>query len=328
MPTATSTPPGAPVLSFGEILIDFIATDQVASLAEANTFVARNGGAPANVAVALARLGVPSAYCGVVGDDAFGNRLIAGLKAEEVDASRVRTTDLATSIAFAWKNELGDGRFWLRREADVTLSPADIDRAGIPGVAAVVVGSVSLATEPSRSAIHHAVNVAATQGVPVCFDVNLRPTLWPDLSEALHACRPVIEQATLLKLSLDDARSLFDGADDPDEVVRLLDQLGGTPRIVITDGERGAWFRTAGAALQFVPGLRVAAVEPTGAGDAFLAGLIRRLRQRDWLPPEEVDIRYAAAAGALATLREGAWDGLPTRAELDAFLASTATAGQ
>lgn len=328
MPTATPPSSEAPVLSIGEILIDFIATEQVASLADANVFVARNGGAPANVAVALARLSVPAAYCGVVGNDAFGSRLIDGLASAGVDASRVRSADLATTIAFAWKNDRGDGQFWLRREADATLSPEDVDQAGIADVAAVVVGSVSLAAEPSRAAIHHAVDLAATAGVPVCFDVNLRPTLWDDPAEALPACRPVIERATLLKLSLDDARGLFDGVDDPDEVGRLLDQFGGTPHLVITDGERGAWFRSPGRALQFVPALRVAAVEPTGAGDAFLAALISRLRHREWAAPNTTDIAYAAAAGALATLREGAWDGLPTAAELDAFLAHHASDGR
>ncbi len=328
MPTATPSTSEPSVLSIGEILIDFIATEQVASLAEANSFVARNGGAPANVAVALARLGLPSAFCGVVGNDAFGSRLLSGLEAEQVDPTRVRIDDLPTTVAFAWKNELGDGRFWLRRDADATLNPDDVDRANIPVVGAVIVGSVSLATEPSRTAIHHAVEVAAAQSIPVCFDVNLRPTLWPDLSEALPACRSVIERATLLKLSLDDARGLFDGADDPDDVTRLLDELGGTPHLVITDGERGAWFRASGGSLQYVPALRVKAVEPTGAGDAFLAALISRLRQREWSAPMEADIQYAAAAGALATLREGAWDGLPTAAELDAFLQSPTSGGQ
>lgn len=328
MPTATPSPFAPPVLSLGEILIDFIATEQVTSLADADTFVARNGGAPANVAVALARLGVPSAYCGVVGADAFGDRLVKGLESEHVDASRVRVTDLATTIAFAWKDARGDGHFWLRREADTTLNPDDVDQAGISGVSAVVVGSVSLAAEPSRSAIHHAVKRAAEAEVPICFDVNLRPTLWHNLAEALPACRPVIERATLLKLSLDDAWGLFDGVDDPDEVLGLLDQFGGSPHVVVTDGERGAWFRAAGQPLQFVPSLRVAAVEPTGAGDAFLAALISRLRLRDWSPPDEADIQYAAAAGALATLREGAWDGLPTADELDAFLISNAKDGQ
>lgn len=324
MTTATPPPPEAPVLSLGEILIDFISTEQVVSLAEANAFVARNGGAPANVAVALARLGVPSAYCGVVGDDAFGSRLVDGLRAEKVDVSRVRTSDLATTIAFAWKNELGDGRFWLRRDADATLSPEDIDQAGINGLAAIVVGSVSLAAEPSRSAIHHAVRLAAASDIPVCFDVNLRPTLWSDLAMALPACRPVIEHATLLKLSLDDARGLFDGADDPEVVARLLAELGGTAHLVITDGERGAWFRDGEGTLRHLPAVRVTAVEPTGAGDAFLAALISRMRQQGWAAPNEPDVRYAAAAGALATLREGAWDGLPTASELNAFLANSA----
>ena len=96
------TSPQRPVLSIGETLIDIIATDGAPSLVEAREFVARAGGAPANVAVALARLGVASAFCGVVGADPLGERLIAELRAERVDVSRLRQTDAApTTIAFA-----------------------------------------------------------------------------------------------------------------------------------------------------------------------------------------------------------------------------------
>ena len=323
MPTDRSQHSASPVLCLGEALIDIIATERVNSLEDANSFVARNGGAPANVAVALSRLDVPSAFCGAVGDDAFGRRIIDGLDQEHVDTSRMSRRETATTIAFAWKDERGDGQFWLLRNADSTLTPQEVDAVGIADAAAIVVGSVALAADPSRSAIHHAVHLATAAKVPVCFDVNLRPTLWRDLGAARTACLPVQRSATLLKLSLDDARGLFDGLDDPEEIVRRLDQSASSPIIVITDGERGCWYRTAANGVRFVPAIQVSAVEPTGAGDAFMAALIRRLGQRGWSAPADADIRYAAAAGALATLRPGAWDGLPRTAELDDFVRRT-----
>ena len=103
---------GGPALSIGETLIDLIAADGSTQLQDVNQFVARPGGAPANAAVGLARLGVPSAFCGVVGADPFGDRLRSTLAAAGVDVSRLRATDEAdTTIAFAWKDARGDGHF-------------------------------------------------------------------------------------------------------------------------------------------------------------------------------------------------------------------------
>ena len=334
-----------PVLSLGETLIDLIVADGAPRLEDASAFAARPGGAPANVAVALARLGVPSAFGGVVGADPFGTRLRATLEGEGVDVSRLRATDTAdTSLAFAWKDARGDGHFRLLRMADRLLSPVDVEAARLFETAALVVGSVALAAEPSRAAVTRAVELATVAAIPVCFDVNLRPTLWPDLAVAREACAPILAHATLLKLSLDDARHLFGAADDPVTTVERLrstpdvvnDEAGLSGRspahhrrvVVLTDGDRGCWYAPrvdeAGSRsdvpVRYVRAFQVEAVEPTGAGDAFTAGLISRLISRGWSAPEEDDIRYAAAAGALATTRPGAMDGLPTAAELDAFL--------
>lgn len=320
------------VLSLGETLIDLIATDGAVRLEDAVSFVARPGGAPANVTVALARLGVASAFGGVVGDDPFGRRLRETLAAERVDVSRLRISgDAATTLAFAWKDGRGDGHFWLLRAADTQLSIEDVDAAGIPRLAALVVGSVALAGEPSRSAIHEAVGRAVAADVPVCFDVNIRPTLWSSLDEARAACEPVLRRATVVKMSLDDTRSLF-GLDDPRAIYhrfrtdrdRLTTGNQDAPVVVLTDGDRGCWFGPVGrdAPLRHVPAFPVDAVEPTGAGDAFTASLIARLLASGWALPTDEDVRYAAAAGALATTRPGALDGLPTAAELNAFLAA------
>src|SRR5918998_446626 len=149
------------ILAIGEILVDFIVSDGATSLEAAETFVARSGGAPANASVALARLGLASAFCGVVGGDQFGSRLQAELAAEGVDTSRLRQIgEDATTLAFAWKDASGDGHFWLLRGADARLSELDANAAGIARLAALVVGSVALSAQPSRSAIERAVGLA------------------------------------------------------------------------------------------------------------------------------------------------------------------------
>src|SRR3954468_1682940 len=131
-----------PVLSIGEVLIDLIAADDATTLEDVGSFVARPGGAPANVAVALSRLGTPSAFCGVVGNDPFGKRLRATLDTNGVDTSRLHNTSEAdTTIAFAWKDERGDGHFRILRMADRLLNVELIEQATIHETAAIVLGS-------------------------------------------------------------------------------------------------------------------------------------------------------------------------------------------
>ena len=308
------------ILAIGEILVDFIVADGATSLEAAETFVARPGGAPANASVALARLGLASAFCGVVGDDQFGARLQAELAAEGVDTSRLRQShEAATTLAFAWKDPSGDGHFWLLRGADARLSEADANVAGVAALDALIVGSVALSAQPARSAIERAVDLARQGGVPVVFDVNLRPTLWSDLASARPACEKVAQRSTLVKLSLDDANGLYGSSVTPDAAIETMLSLGASA-VVLTDGERGCWFGS-GSPATFVPAFRVEAVEPTGAGDAFTAAIIARSLASAWAPLSIEDVRYASAAGALATTRPGAWDGLPNRAQLDEFLA-------
>ena len=307
------------ILAMGEVLVDFIVADGATALDSAESFAARSGGAPANASVAAARLGLASAFCGVVGDDPFGSRLQSELAAEGVDTSRLRQSgEASTTIAFAWKDPGGDGHFWLLRGADALLSEADVASAGITSLGALVVGSVALSAQPSRSAIERAVGLAHQAGIPVVFDVNLRPSLWTDLTSARPACEEVARRSRLVKLSLDDASGLYGRDVTPDAAIETVLSLGPSA-VVLTDGERGCWFNSS-SSVAFVPAFRVQAVEPTGAGDAFTAAIIARSLASDWAPLSSDDVRYAAAAGALATTRPGAWDGLPNRAQLDEFI--------
>jgi fructokinase len=307
------------VLCLGEVLIDMIVSDGSATLEDAGEFVARPGGAPANVAVALRRLNVPSAFCGAVGDDPFGARLRRVLISDEVDTTSLMIVPgQATTLAFAWKDERGDGHFRLVRLADVSLSALAVENAGIPQRAAIIVGSVALTEAGSRAAIYRAVEIAAESGVPVCFDVNMRPSLWASVEQAREACQPVLDRVTILKLSVDDADILF-GQRDPEAIFSAA--AGRVPICRLTVGWRGAWFQSADGTGVHVPAFAVEAVEPTGAGDAFTAAVVSRYLASQRVPTRD-DIIFASAAGAITATRIGAIESLPTRVEIEQFLAN------
>ncbi len=309
------------VLALGEILIDLIA-EGATSLENATSFTPRAGGAPANVAVALARQGVPAAFCGVCGADLFGRKLRAVLRENAVDDSALRADSAEkTTLAFAWKDERGDGHFQLLRLADRQLSVADVEAAGIADRSAIVIGSVALSEEPSRQAIHHAATLAADAGVPVCFDLNIRPSLWSSTAELRAAIEPLWGKTTLLKLSLDDARVLLGAETTSDEVLAWLRELA-IEHVVLTDGARGSWYLADHAIFEFVPAFAIEAVEPTGAGDAFTAGIIGGLIENGWRGTTREIALFASAAGAITAMRTGAIESLPTQAEITAFLAA------
>lgn len=315
--------PNRAVLAIGECLIDLIADDQK-DLPQADRLAIREGGAPANVAVALARLGVPVRLGAVVGHDPFGLRLRDALAGEGVDVSAMRLTrEAATSLALAWTNDRGDGEFQLLRLADRLFSDHDADAARPGEASALVAGSVMLSDTGARRGALAALALAQANNVSVVFDVNLRPTLWPTLAQVRMVIEPFLREAFLIKVSLDDARGVW-GDETPEAAI---ERLSAYPAItaVVTDGRRGVWYRNEHERTRHLPVIDVDVVEPTGAGDAFTAALTSRLLDRGWTSPDDDDVRFAMAAGALATTKAGAWPGLPTRAEIEAFLAAAST---
>jgi fructokinase len=309
-----------PVVCAGEILIDLIAPAGE-TLETATEFAIREGGAPMNAAVALARLGVPVRFCGVTGADGFGARLRALLEQEGVDTTALRAaTSEPTSIAYAWRDACGDGQFQLVRMADRLLAGVDIDRADVTQASALLVGSVALAATPSNGTIVAAVARASAAGVPVVFDVNARPSLWPDADALRRSAEPVLLRTNVLKVSMDDARFLWE-APDPEAVLEICKPYP-ISLVVITDGARGvAVGDPATGDIRHYPVFPVEAVDPTGAGDAFTAALLSRLLASGWLEPDDDDVWFAMAAGALATTRVGALAALPTRDDITRFLA-------
>lgn len=303
----------SPVVAIGECLIDLIAP-RGSDLVTGSTLAIREGGAPANVAVGLARLGVPVQMRTVLGDDPFGQRLHARLATEGIDVSRVTLAPgTPTTIALAWADAAGDGHFRLHRHADRLLSPDEMD---LDDVEAIVVGSVSLCAQPSADAILTAVKTASESGIPVVFDVNVRPGLLP-MEELRMLATAVLTASTVVKVSVDDARHLW-GCTTFDETADVLARFD-PPVAVITDGSRGAMLRV-GQLRVTQAVFPVDAIEPTGAGDAFTSAFVSRMIDRKWHGADAEDLRFAMASGALATTLPGAMDGLPTRDQVIEFL--------
>jgi fructokinase len=314
------------VVCLGEVLIDLVAVDPDAAIQTATTFRKAPGGAPANVAVGVARLGIPSGFIGKVSDDAFGQFLRATLEREGVDVRSVVVDPTArTPLAFVGAAP-GGGRAWIfyhRGLADTTLRWDELDSDLIDGAEVFHFGSVTLAAEPGRSTTLAAARVARDHGRLVSFDPNVRLELWDDGDDALRSIREAMPLADVLKVSSDEIAFLT-GFDDPARAASRLRSAG--PRlVVVTLGAAGTYIQL-GSFEDHVSTPRVAAVDPTGAGDAFVAALLSRLLELPGLvegrdPASLIEaVRFANAAGALATTQLGAIPSLPTAAAVKALL--------
>jgi len=316
----------ADIISLGELLIDFVPTVTGADLASAEAFKKAAGGAPANVAVGLARLGVASALMGKVGDDGFGRFLARTLEEAGVDVAPLRLTDAArTALAFVSLRADGEREFLFYRSpsADMLFAPGDVDEAAIRRAKLLHFGSIGLIGEPSRSGTLHAVAVAKRHGLRVSYDPNLRLPLWPSPDAAREGLRLGLAQAGIVKIGEEEV-SFLTGTEDPIAGARAL-WHDGLELMAVTRGGKGCLWLTGNAEGE-VPGLPVEPVDTTGAGDAFMAGLLAGLLghpPRTPLEPATLDriCLLANAMGAITTTARGAIPSLPGREAVRAFLA-------
>ncbi|MFO7173634.1 MAG: carbohydrate kinase [Bacillota bacterium] len=319
----------AAIWCVGEALIDLVA-DAPGPLRHARAFRPAPGGAPANVAVGVARLGGPARFLGKVGDDEFGHLIRETLAAAGVDVSNLRmTAEARTGLAFVSLREDGERDFLFYRSpaADMLLRPEDLDLSALADGDILCYGTVALAAQPSRDTILGLLETARVRGVTLVCDPNLRLSLWPEPEAALRTAREVLAMAHVAKLSLEEAE-LLTGTSGPDAAAAwLLDQ--GVRLAVVTLGPEGAYFATRGGHRARVPGFPVRAVDTTGAGDGFLAGLLVQLwqRQREGIDLDRLTaadltaaVRFANAVGALVVTAPGAITALPDRAAVESFL--------
>lgn len=316
--------PTLDVVTCGELLIDFVATEVGVTLAQATLFQKAPGGAPANVAVGLARLGHRVGFLGQVGDDEFGHFLVNTLQSHGVDVSSVQfSSEARTALAFV--SLLGEGErdfmFYRHPSADMLWHREDVDPAYLASARIFHYGSLSLIPEASRNATFTALTYAKRSGAVISYDPNLRLPLWPSADEAKAGILEGWQHAEIIKVSEEELHFLSSGEQTLEEAARSLwhEHLR---LLVVTQGKAGCTYFTPDFR-GHLPGFEVEPKDTTGAGDGFVAGMLSGLLAAD-LSWERVAIEKALsmgnAVGAVSTTQVGAMSSLPSREDVQLLL--------
>ena len=313
------------VSALGELLIDF--TDAGTSAGGQRLFERNPGGAPANVLVALERLGHKTAFLGKVGQDMHGEFLRATLEEQGIDTTGLVTDpDAFTTLAFVALAPNGEREFSFARKpgADTRITADELARDVIANSRVFHVGSLSLTDEPARSATLAALACAREAGCVLSYDPNYRANLWPSVEAAMDQMRSVVPQMDLMKLS-DEECELLTGEKDPEAAAASLLERG--PKVVaVTLGAGGAYVRCAEGGAE-VAGFPADAVDATGAGDSFWGGFLAAFCESGKAPAEVTladAVSFARLGNAVASLcvrKRGAIPAMPTREEAEALLA-------
>ncbi|CEJ44584.1 Fructokinase (PfkB) [Umezakia ovalisporum] len=317
------------VLCLGEILFDCLADQLGLTLEEVKSWTPYPGGAPANVACALVKLGTSAGFIGAVGEDDPGNQLVKLLEEVGVDIAGVQrhstaptrqvyvVRDLAGDRSFAGFGEYDTSEF-----ADTRLQGQKLPESLFENADFLVLGTLELAYPESEQAIHRALKLAEQYDLKIILDVNWRPVFWQDLNIPRQKILALLKQVDFLKLSQEEAQWLFDTS-DPGAITYRLGSIEG---VLVTKGEHGCTY-CLGENEGHLPSYAVNVVDTTGAGDSFLAGFIHQLIEHGLQGLQNATtaqriVAYANAVGALTTIKPGAIASQPTAAEVQAFLAS------
>ena len=314
----------ADIITLGELLIDMTqdGTDEQGN----GRFTAYPGGAPANVAVAAARLGADTGFIGKVGDDSFGRSLAETLRKEGVNTDGLFVSDsVPTTMAIVSVDASGEREFSFYRNpgADTQLTTEEavsVIEKDLPLI--LHAGSLSMTTSPSREACEEAFRFAKERGVIISYDPNYRAALWDSEERAIAMMKVLIPYADILKVS-DEEMLMLTGTEDFEEGSLVLSEYG--PRLVlVTLGSQGVFVRY-GEYAEVVPGFRVKVADTNGAGDTFLGAMLAQISARSekgdllgGLDQETLRdyLTYANKAASLTCSRHGAIPAMPTAEEM------------
>lgn len=319
------------VVCFGEMLIDFVPTVGGVSLAEAPAFQKAPGGAPANVAVGISKLGGSSAFVGKVGADGFGYMLADILKQNNVETSGMRfDSDARTALSFVTLRADGEREFLFFRNpsADMLLQESELDKNLLNQARIFHYGSISLINEPCKSAHLAAMNIAKNSGSILSYDPNLRLALWPSEDAARKGIMDIWDQADVIKVNEEEITFLTKGDDPYDDDVVLKKLFHPNLKLlIVTEGSQGCRYYTK----EFkgrVAGVKVKPVDTTGAGDAFVSGILYCIASDQEIFQDEKRLRkalyFANVCGAITVTERGAIPALPTKEAILQFLLEAA----
>jgi len=315
------------VVCMGEALIDFVAEERVDDVGEAATFHKFPGGAVANVAAGLARLGVRSRFITKLGKDPFGRYLKNTLEKNGIDTSHIIFTEAyQTGLVFVALDDdkVPSFSFYGKPSADMMLGPNEVGAESVSGAEFFHVGTVSMVTEKNRDATFKLIDMAEKDGVKVSFDPNLRLHLFSDHDLLRDIAWEVSRKSSLIKLNRDELLFMT-GDDDYKKSARKLLELG-AEAVVVTLGPEGAYYLcNDGDGMS--SGFEVDVKDTTGAGDGFVAGLLSRLCEVAWPPGKdelENATNFANAVAAIVCTKVGAVSALPDIKRVEDFLSKRA----
>lgn len=307
------------ITAVGEILIDL--TQSGVNELGIPVFAANPGGAPANLAVAAAKLGASTAFIGKVGTDSFGTFLRSTLEENRVDVSGMVTDPRnRTTLAVVALDKFGERTFSFYRDpsADVNLRAEEISEEQLKNTRFLHFGSVSLTTDPARGATLYAAKTAKGHGAIISYDPNYRASLWTSQAEAVEAMLEPLPMVDVLKVS-DEELPLLTGTEDLEAGSKILADKG-ISLVLVTLGANGAYYRFKGCT-GHVPGIRVKVGDTNGAGDTFFGAALSQLAKFEKLEDVTVAglekiIAVANKAAALTTSRHGAIPAMPSAKEV------------
>nr|WP_298996468.1 carbohydrate kinase [uncultured Allomuricauda sp.] len=310
------------VFCVGELLIDFVAENQGNDLSKALHFTKKAGGAPANVACAISKLGGRGIFVGSVGNDPFGSFLLETLKRESVDISLAQISSVFTTLAFVSLAEDGERDFVFSRGADRELIYDPSLRKDFFGQMLHLGAATALLGGPLETAYSKYLFDALTKEMFISFDPNFRGDLWKSSQQQfIKKCMPFIEKSHLCKFSKEEAL-LLSGTSNIDDACDTLHEVG-TKIITVTLGKEGTLVSYNGIK-QIVPSIPVKAIDTTGAGDAFIGCLLCQISHLDKYEQIFSDtslllamVEKANKAGAITTTSYGAIPALPTKSQLE-----------
>ena len=306
------------ITAIGEILVDMTQTHVDAS--GIPHFAANPGGAPANVAVVVSKLGGEAGFVGCVGNDLYGNLLRDTLIRYGVSTEGLQVTDKAnTTLAIVMVDPDGERSFSFYRKpgADTQI---DAERAirDAEGTGILHFGSVSLTDPACREAVTATVRAARKAGALISYDPNYRASLWKNEDEAVRQMRAVLPLCDIVKIS-DEETMLLCGVQEPEAALEKL-MSAGIRLAIVTLGARGAMWRC-GDIKGLVPGFSVKVADTNGAGDTFFGSFLSRIAARggmDGLTEDELNrfVRFANKAASITASRPGAIPAMPALAEI------------
>lgn len=301
------------VITLGEALIDFIPVDQ-----RNESYLKSPGGAPANVSVGIARLGAKSTFIGKVGNDQLGHFLVETLRENEVDTTYMSfTEEVKTGFTLVTNKDDGDREFefYIQPSADSLLKKEDISSAPFLTSKIFHFGTISLIDQPVKDATLHAVKLAKQNDMIISFDPNIRLPLWHSKQTARETVLAMLEDVDVLKLS-EEELELITKTESLEEGISRLEKYQ-IPFIIVTHGAEGSYVITKNSKTH-VSAMDVTAVDTTGAGDAFVSGILYCLNKSDsnlndiTLKQASEYAQFASISAGLTVTTKGAMSALPT----------------